>query len=77
MQHEVTLRERAALRVLTGQAHRRALAQQRRERERLRVRPVEAASFRDRLRPLFELARELRVRREAVRPGVQLPVEIA
>ena len=43
VQDEVALRERAALRVLPGEPDRDAVDEQRREGERLRVAPVDAA----------------------------------
>ena len=43
VQHEVAMRERAALGVLAGQADRDAVGQQRAEGERLGVAPVDAA----------------------------------
>ena len=59
------VRERAALGVLTGQAHRNPLDEQRRERERLGLAPVDAALV-DRLAAPLELAQKLRVDREAL-----------
>ena len=75
MQHEVALRERAALGVLAGQADRRALGQQRRVGERLGLRPVDPAVGADRGPPALELLDQLRVDREALGDPQQLLVE--
>src|SRR5260370_14186571 len=48
-QHRMTLRERAALGILTGELYRMAFAQQRAESERLAGRPVDALAGVDRL----------------------------
>src|SRR5690349_19237995 len=52
VQHEMPLTERAALGVLPGQTNRRALAEQRRKRERFGVRPFDAILGRERAAPL-------------------------
>ena len=75
VQHEVALGERAALDVLAGQAHRRALGQQRRVGEALGLRPVDAALGADGLAPALELLDELGVHGEAVGDRQQLLVE--
>ena len=75
VQHEVALRERAALGVLAGQAHRRALGQQRRVGQRLGLRPVDAAVRADRRAPALELLDQLRVDGEALGNPQQLFVE--
>src|SRR6478735_9209931 len=73
----MALAERAALGVLAGQADRDALDQQRRERERFALRPVDAALGPDVVALLLQLLDELRVDREAVGRGQQLGVELA
>ena len=71
VEHEVAVRERAALGVLAGEADRDAVAQQRGERERLGVAPVDAALV-ERRQAALELALELRVDREPVGDAHQL-----
>ena len=71
----MALGERAALGVLAGEAHRRALGQQRRERERLGVRPVDAAVGPDRLAPALELLEQLGMDVEALGEVQQVVVE--
>jgi hypothetical protein len=56
----VALRERAALGILAGQAHRMAFLQQRAERQRLAGRPVDALAGLDRLGAVVEEARMVR-----------------
>ncbi len=78
VKHEMALRERAALRVLAGQPDRDALGQQRRERQRLGMRPHDPGlgpAHPERLAPLIELLDELRVHGEPVRHGQELLVE--
>ena len=75
VQHHVALGERAALDVLAGQADRRALGQQRRERQRLGVRPVDPAVGAERLAAALELLDELGMDREALGDAQQLVVE--
>ena len=65
VQHEVAVRERAALGVLARQADRDAVGQQRGERERLGVAPVDAAVADRRPAPL-ELRPQLGMHREAL-----------
>ena len=81
MQDHVALAERAALGVLAGQAQRRALGEQRRERQRLRVRPVDVRLRRrallQRLAPAIELFDHLRVHGEAVGHAQQLLAQLA
>ena len=64
---EVALAERAAGRVLAGQADGHALGEQRRERERLGVAPGDAAVLAERLAAAVELGHQLRVDGEARR----------
>ena len=75
VEDEVAVRERAALDVLAGEADRRALGQQRGERERLGLGPVDAAVGAERVAPALELLDELGVDREAVGDREQLLVE--
>ena len=70
----VALDERAAARVLAGQAHRDALHQQRAEGQQLAEAPVDAA-LGDHLRPALEQRRELRVRGEALGQLAVRPAE--
>ena len=77
VQDEVALAEGAALGVLAGEADRRALDEQRREGERLGVRPVDAALGADGLAPALELAQQLGMDREALGHREQLLVELA
>ena len=65
-EHRVALAERAPPRVLAGEADRRALEEQRAERERLRERPVDVVVV-ELLAPVADDALELRVHREAGR----------
>src|SRR4029077_1049773 len=74
VQDEVTLAERAALRVLSGEPDRGALAQERRERQGLRVGPLDLAVFEGGAAPL-ELLQELWDAREAVRNLEELLVQ--
>jgi len=76
VQHEVPVREGAALRVLSAQPNRRPSTSSGREREALRLAPVDAA-FLDRDGAPRELLRQLRVDGEALRHGEQLRVQLA
>ncbi len=76
VEDEVTVRERAALGVLAGEADRDPLDEQRRERERLGLAPVDAALV-ERDAATLELPRELRVDGEAVGHAQQLLVQLA
>ncbi len=76
VQHRVTMRERSALGVLARESYRDSLDEQRRERERLGLPPVDAALL-DRLAPALELLHELRMRREPVGDAQQLVVQRA
>jgi hypothetical protein len=77
VQDQVALAEGAALGVLAGQADRRALGQQRRERERLGVRPVDAGAGgrrrRARIAAALELFDELGVHGEPGRARAAAP----
>ena len=75
VQHQVALAERAALGVLPGEPDRHAFGEQRGERQRLGVRPVDAALGPQRRAPPLELLAELGVHREALGPAEQLLVE--
>src|SRR6202042_1531215 len=66
-QHRMALRERAALGVLTRQAHAMAVEQQRAERECLAGRPVDALAGLDRLAARVEEALDRAVDVEALR----------
>ena len=68
VQHRVSLAERAALRVLPAQPDRHPLGQEAGKRESLGVRPIDAVL--ERITASFELARQLGVRLEVLRPGV-------
>ena len=72
----MALAERAALGVLAGQTDRVAVAQQRREGERLGVRPVDPLAINERLAPALELLDELGMDGEAVADAQQLLVEL-
>ena len=63
-------------RVLAGDPDRDAVDEQRRERERLRLAPVDAALV-DRVAAALELLHQLRVRREALGDAQQLLVQLA
>ncbi len=76
VKHEVALRKRAALRVLPGEPDRDPVDEQRRERERLGLAPVDAALV-ERRAPSLELARELRMHGEAVGRAQELVGELA
>ena len=67
VQREVAMAEGAALGVLAGQPDRRPLHEERCERERLRLRPVDSAALADRVAPALELRLELAVDAEAGR----------
>ena len=69
VQHEVPLAERAALGVLAGEPDRHALGQQRRERQRLGVRPVDSALGPERRAAPLELLAQLRMDREPLGPA--------
>ena len=69
------MREGAADDILAGEADRRPLDQQRGERQCLGMAPVDAVGCRERTAPLLQLADQLRMHREARRPGEQLLVE--
>ena len=71
----MSLTEGAALRVLPGQADRRSLDQQRGERQRLRVRPLDALFGHEHVPTPLELLLQLGMHREAVRHREQLLVE--
>ena len=73
----MALGERPALGVLAGEADRHALGEQRGERERLGVGPVDAAVLAERGAPALELLDELRVDGEALGGGQELVVERA
>ena len=60
VQHGVAVAERAALAVLTGEAHAHALGRERRERERFARRPVERLLAARHLAALLEQPSELR-----------------
>ena len=75
VQHRVTMRERAAPDVLAGQPHRNVLHQQRCERQRLGVAPVDAAGRRQRAAAPQQLRAHLRMDVEVRRPREQLFVE--
>ena len=60
VENGVPVRERAALRVLAGEPDRDPVDEERRERERLRLAPVDAALL-ERLATALELPHELRV----------------
>ena len=77
VQHQVALAEGAALGVLAGEPDRHALGEQRRERQRLGVGPVDAALGPERRAAPLELLAQLRVDREPLGPGQQLLVERA
>ena len=68
VQHRVAVRERAALGVLAGDAHADALDEQRRERQRLGVSPVDRAGV-DRVAAARQRALHRRVQLERRRPG--------
>src|SRR6478735_7295477 len=70
------VRERAAFGVLAGDADRDPVDEETRERERLRLAPVDSA-FLDRSSPPLELRRELRMDRERLGHSQQLLVEDA
>ena len=72
----MTMRKGAALGVLAGQPDGEAFADQRAEREPLRMAPVDAAVIERRAAP-FELPLELRVDGEAVGNAKQLVVQTA
>jgi hypothetical protein len=74
VQDEMTLREGAALGVLSRQANRDAFDEQRCERERFRLAPVDPALL-DRLQAALELREQLRVHGEALGDLEQLRVE--
>src|SRR5204862_4713536 len=74
VQHEMPLAEGTALGILSGQTNGRALAQQRRERQRLRVCPLDAFLGGESAAAL-QLLVELRMNREAVRHREQGVVE--
>ena len=63
----MALRERAALGILAGQAHRMAFFEQRAERQRLASRPVDALAAFDRLGAIVEEALDRLVDVEALR----------
>jgi hypothetical protein len=65
VENGMTMRERPAFGVLAGQADRYPLDDQRRERERLRLPPVDASSL-DRLATTLELRAELGMCRESI-----------
>ena len=60
----MAVRKRAALAVLAGQTHGNPLERERRERQRLRVAPVDAARDAQGVAAFVELTRELVVDRE-------------
>ena len=72
VEDEVPVRERSALGVLAGQPDRDPLDEQAREREPLRVAPVDAAVV-ERLEALVELRLQLRVHGEAVGDAQRAP----
>ena len=74
VEHEVTVREGAPLGVLPREADRDPVLEQRRERQRLRLAPVDTA-LGDRLAPPLELALELRMDGEPGRHREELLVE--
>ena len=75
VQHRVPVRERAALGVLAREPDRDPVLEQRRERERLGVTPVDPALSK-RVAPALELPGELRVDVEALGDSKQLFVEL-
>ena len=76
VEDEVPVRERAALGVLAGQAHGRAVGEEAAEGECLRLRPVDAALLAERVPAALELLHELRVDREALGHVEQLLVQL-
>ena len=76
VQDGVTMRERAALGVLARDPDRDPVDEQRRERERLALPPVDAALL-ERLPAPLELLHQLRVRREPVGRAQELLVQLA
>ena len=76
VQNGMTMRERAALGVLSRQPDRDALDQERAERQRLRLAPVDSTIL-DRLKTAVELAFELRVHGEVLRDDQQLLAQFA
>src|SRR5207342_1026874 len=71
VEHRVAVRERAALGVLAGEPDRNAFFEQRPERERLRVAPVDS-TLAQALSPALELPGELWIDLEAVRHANEL-----
>src|SRR5207244_7840970 len=76
VQDHVALAEGAALGVLAREADRRAFGQKRGERERLRVRPVDATSLVEALAPPLELFDELGVDREPLGNAQEFPAQL-
>ena len=76
VQDEMPVRERAALGVLAGEADRDALDEQARERERLRLAPVDAALV-ERFDSPLEHLHELRVDGEPFGDADELVLELA
>ena len=66
------MRERPALGVLTGEPDRHTVRDEARERERLRLTPVDSAFEPERLATALELAEQLRMNGEVVRDDEEL-----
>ena len=66
VKHGMAVAERAAFGILAGETNRRAVVEQRRERERLRRAPVDDALLCDASLAALELREQLAVEREAV-----------
>src|SRR5687767_12067115 len=75
MEHGVAMGKRPALTILPREPDRRAVSEQRRERERLGMPPVDSAGFTHRVPTPLELLREARVGREPGWPREQLFVQ--
>src|SRR5262245_25975406 len=76
VEHGVPVREGPSLGVLAGEPNRNPLDEQRRERKRLRLSPVDPTLL-ERLTPPLELTHELRMRREPLANAEELLVEAA
>jgi hypothetical protein len=75
VEHEVPVRERPALRVLSGEADRGAGDDEARERELFGLGPVDPTGLTERLAPPFQLLEELGMDGEAFGDGEELLVE--
>ena len=76
-EHRVTMREGAALSVLTGEAHRHAVEEQRTERQRFGVAPLDTTLLAHRLPTTLKLLGQARIRLEIGRPREQRVVHIS